>query len=97
MAAMGPPIIGCSENIQRVKELVDHVAHTGLNIVIFGESGVGKEVVAQNLYQKSPRLEMPHAHSQKAHFLKVFLKASFLAMSVGHLPVRNKSAGENFN
>jgi two-component system, NtrC family, response regulator AtoC len=59
MSVMGPPIIGKSENIQRVKELVEHVAHTGLNTVIFGESGVGKEVVAQNLYQKSPRLGKP--------------------------------------
>lgn len=59
MAAIGPPIIGSSDNIQRVKELVEHVASTGLNTVIFGESGVGKEVVAQNLYQKSPRLGKP--------------------------------------
>jgi two-component system, NtrC family, response regulator AtoC len=59
MASMGPPIIGYSDNIQRVKELVDHVAGTGLNTVIFGESGVGKEVIAQNLYQKSPRLGKP--------------------------------------
>ena len=59
MAVMGPPIIGYSTNIQRVKELVEHIAHTGLNTVIFGESGVGKEVVAQNLYQKSPRLGKP--------------------------------------
>lgn len=56
---MGPPIIGRSDNIQRVKELVQHVASTGLNTVIFGESGVGKEVIAQNLYQKSPRLGKP--------------------------------------
>ena len=56
---MGPPIIGVSKNIQRVRELIDHVAHTGLNTVVFGESGVGKEVVAQNLYQKSPRLGKP--------------------------------------
>lgn len=56
---MGPPIIGISENIQRVRELIEHVAHTGLNTVIFGESGVGKEVVAQNLYQRSPRLGKP--------------------------------------
>jgi two-component system response regulator AtoC len=55
----GPPIVGVSRNIQRVRELIDHVAHTGLNTVVFGESGVGKEVVAQNLYQKSPRLGKP--------------------------------------
>ena len=56
---MGPPIIGVSENIQKIKELVEHVAHTGFNTVIFGESGVGKEVIAQNLYQKSPRVGKP--------------------------------------
>jgi DNA-binding NtrC family response regulator len=55
----GPPIIGVSKNIQRVRELIKHVASTGLNTVIFGESGVGKEVVAQNLYQQSPRLGKP--------------------------------------
>ena len=55
----GPPIVGVSKNIERVRELIEHVAHTGLNTVVFGESGVGKEVVAQNLYQKSPRLGKP--------------------------------------
>ncbi|MGD9211623.1 MAG: sigma-54 dependent transcriptional regulator [Desulfobacteraceae bacterium] len=55
----GPPIIGVSQNIQRVRELIEHVSSTGLNTVIFGESGVGKEVVAQNLYQNSPRLGKP--------------------------------------
>ncbi len=56
---MGPPIIGISQNIRKVAELIEHVAHTGLNTVITGESGVGKEVVAQNLYQKSPRVGKP--------------------------------------
>jgi transcriptional regulator with PAS, ATPase and Fis domain len=56
---MGPPIIGTSEAIRKIKELVEHVAHTGFNTVIFGESGVGKEVIAQNLYQKSPRMGKP--------------------------------------
>ena len=53
------PIIGLSPNIVKTKELINHVADTGLNIIICGESGVGKEVVAQNLYQKSPRKGMP--------------------------------------
>jgi two-component system, NtrC family, response regulator AtoC len=56
---MGPPIVGVSKNIVRVRELIEHVASTGLNTVVFGESGVGKEVVAQNLYQKSPRVGKP--------------------------------------
>ena len=52
-------LIGVSENINRARELIDHVADTALNILICGESGVGKEVVAYNLYKKSPRCDKP--------------------------------------
>ena len=56
---MSRPIIGVSENIVKVREVINHVAGTGLNTVIYGESGVGKEVVAQDLYRKSPRNGKP--------------------------------------
>ncbi len=56
---MVTPLIGVSQSIERIKELIKHVADTGLNIVITGESGVGKEVVAQNLYYSSPRRNKP--------------------------------------
>lgn len=53
------PFIGKSESVERIRELVEHVADTGLNVVITGESGVGKEVVAQNLYHSSKRENKP--------------------------------------
>ena len=53
------PLIGVSQAIVKIKELIKHVASTGLNIVITGESGVGKEVVARNLYHFSPRKGKP--------------------------------------
>ena len=53
------PLIGTSESIERIRELIDHTADTGLNVLITGESGVGKEVVAQNLYYKSQRKNQP--------------------------------------
>jgi len=56
---MNPVIIGSSPNTEKVKELVEHVADTGLNTVITGETGVGKELVAQYLYAKSPRKGKP--------------------------------------
>ncbi len=56
---MTPPIIGVSQSIERVRNLITHVADTDLNTVITGESGVGKEVVAQNLYNLSPRKGKP--------------------------------------
>lgn len=56
---MDPTIIGVSKNIQRIRELIDQVADTGLNTVVYGETGVGKELVVQNLYQKSNRVGKP--------------------------------------
>lgn len=56
---MPVPLIGVSKEILKIKELIARVAHTGLNVVITGESGVGKEVVAHQLYQQSPRAGKP--------------------------------------
>jgi len=53
------PLIGVSAEIEKIRDLIKHVADTGLNVVITGESGVGKEVVAQNLYHASPRKGKP--------------------------------------
>ncbi len=56
---MLPPLIGSSKSIERIRELIDQIANTGLNVLITGESGVGKEVVAQHLYYKSQRKDKP--------------------------------------
>lgn len=56
---MEPQIIGISRNIQRIRELIDQIADTGLNTVVYGETGVGKELVVQSLYQKSNRVDKP--------------------------------------
>ena len=56
---MATPLIGRSEGIERIRALINHVADTGLNVIITGESGVGKEVVAQNLSFKSSRKDKP--------------------------------------
>ncbi len=52
---MSTPLIGVSKSILKIKELINHVANTCLNVLITGETGVGKEVVAQNLYSESAR------------------------------------------
>jgi len=52
-------LIGVSENIRRIRELIDRVASTGLNTVVYGETGVGKELAVQSLYQKSDRASKP--------------------------------------
>lgn len=56
---MDNQIIGVSQNIRRIRDLIDQVADTGLNTIIYGETGVGKELVVQCLYQKSNRVGKP--------------------------------------
>lgn len=52
-------IIGTSEKIREVVELVISVAPTDISVLITGESGVGKEVVAKGIHQLSPRRDKP--------------------------------------
>jgi transcriptional regulator with PAS, ATPase and Fis domain len=52
-------LIGISQNIAKIRKLTDQVADTDLNIVVYGETGVGKEVVVRSLYEKSKRCGKP--------------------------------------
>lgn len=56
---MSTEIVGVSHNIQRIKELIEQVADTGLNTLVCGETGVGKELVVQKLYERSDRMGKP--------------------------------------
>ncbi|HCM74937.1 MAG TPA: sigma-54-dependent Fis family transcriptional regulator [Cytophagales bacterium] len=48
-------IIGTSQPIKEVFTLIDKVAATDANILILGENGTGKELVARAIHQKSLR------------------------------------------
>lgn len=52
-------LIGNSASILQVRGLIRHVADSDLNVVIYGESGVGKELVAQALHLASRRRHNP--------------------------------------
>ena len=51
--------IYASENMQRIKEVIDQVANTDVTVLIQGESGVGKEVVARSIHLNSHRRDKP--------------------------------------
>ncbi len=51
--------IYASENMQRIKEIIDQVANTDVTVLIQGESGVGKEVVARSIHLNSHRRDKP--------------------------------------
>lgn len=52
-------MIGESEGIAKVKEMIDKVAPTDARVLITGPNGTGKELVARALHEKSGRSDGP--------------------------------------
>lgn len=48
-----------SAKMREIKDVVDQVADTDATVLIWGESGVGKELVARAVHQRSSRRSMP--------------------------------------
>jgi transcriptional regulator with PAS, ATPase and Fis domain len=56
-----PRLVGQSELLAEVKEEIGRVAQSDAKVLITGESGVGKELVAEALHQASTRVRQPFA------------------------------------
>ena len=54
-----PMFWGQSEAMSRVRDVVDKVAVTDANILITGENGTGKEVLAREIHRRSLRRQSP--------------------------------------
>ncbi|ALB46754.1 sigma-54-dependent Fis family transcriptional regulator [Clostridium beijerinckii] len=52
-------IIGHSNKIRKVKDLIGKVANTNSNVLINGESGTGKEMIAHSIHNSSKRYLAP--------------------------------------
>ena len=52
-------VIGESEAIRNVLNMIDKVAPTDVSVLITGESGTGKELVARTIHKKSQRTQGP--------------------------------------
>ena len=56
----GQEMVGESPALIQVKSMIDKVAPTDARVLIVGSNGTGKELVARNLHQKSPRSAAPY-------------------------------------
>lgn len=56
-------IIGSSPAMLKIFETIERVAATDANILILGENGTGKDLIARSLHEKSNRAEMTFVHS----------------------------------
>jgi two-component system nitrogen regulation response regulator NtrX len=52
-------IVGESESISKVREMIDRIAPTEARVLITGANGTGKELVAHQIHEKSSRAKGP--------------------------------------
>jgi len=55
-----PEIVGRSESMLKVLEMVAKVARSDSSVLILGESGTGKELIASAIHRLSPRSHKPY-------------------------------------
>jgi len=53
------PIVGCSSTIRAVIDRIDRVAETKSTVLVTGETGTGKELVARAIHDRSAQRDMP--------------------------------------
>ncbi len=56
----GEPMLGRSPATLRVRQLIERVAPTDATVLIIGEHGSGKEMVAREIHRNSPRRNEPY-------------------------------------
>ncbi len=54
-----PRILGRSADIQQVRQVIDQIAPTPVNVLITGESGTGKTLIAEVIHERSPHASGP--------------------------------------
>jgi len=52
-------MVGSSDSMNKVKDMIERVAPTDARVLITGKNGTGKELVARWLHEKSERASMP--------------------------------------
>ena len=80
---METELIGISPNISRIRELIQRIADTGINTVVCGESGVGKELVVKILYERSNRRGKPFVKVNCAALPDTLLESEMFGYAAG--------------
>ena len=76
-------LLGDSPAIETLRSLIQQFAETPFSVLIEGESGSGKELVAENLHKKSNRAKAPFLTINCAAFSHELLEAQLFGHSKG--------------
>jgi transcriptional regulator with PAS, ATPase and Fis domain len=74
------PLIGSSRGIRMVRERIERVAATDFTVLIEGESGSGKELVARQIHELSRRCRGPFVAVNCAAIVETLLEAELFGI-----------------
>lgn len=83
IAFMITELIGVSRNIERIKDLIVQVANSEVSTIVIGETGVGKELIVQNLYRMSARNGKPIVKINCSAFPESLLESEMFGYEKG--------------
>ncbi len=76
-------IIGESQKIKKIYEIISNVSHTEANILIQGETGTGKELVARAIHYNSARKDYPFIKVDCAALAETLLESELFGHEKG--------------
>ncbi|HET7360989.1 MAG TPA: sigma-54 dependent transcriptional regulator [Salinimicrobium sp.] len=89
-------MIGESEAIEKIKEIIEKVAPTDARVLITGPNGTGKELVAHWLHQKSNRSEGPMIEVNCAAIPSELIESELFGHVKGAFTSANKDRAGKF-
>lgn len=81
--ASASDMIGKSAELNKVKALISKAAPSKANVLITGESGVGKELVAKSIHEQSPRKDKPFVIVHCAALSETLLESELFGYEKG--------------
>jgi two-component system nitrogen regulation response regulator NtrX len=78
-------LIGESEEMIKLKDLIHKVAATASRVLITGENGTGKELVAKEIHRQSDRAEHPFVHVNCATIPSNLIEVELFGSVEGYL------------
>jgi two-component system, NtrC family, response regulator AtoC len=82
-ADTGCELLGKTECMEQLRQLIRKVARTEATVLIQGESGTGKELVGRELYRQSPRANAPFIRVNCAAIPESLIESEFFGHEKG--------------
>ena len=89
-------MIGESKELKKIEEIIEKVASTNSRILITGENGTGKELVAHSIHEKSSRSKIPMIEVNCAAIPSELIESELFGHEKGAFTSANKQKKGKF-